>query len=1108
MAKKNIKKEELKYDVFICYSTNDLPFVEKFAEKLKQDGLIVWLDKWEIDPVIGIEKPVELGIMGSRNLLFIMTENSFGKDWRILDKQIVMFNGLSNKQRKFLPILVEECEIKETLKQFVYINYIDRSADKYLKILNTCKLVKRTESNLDSKKTQLKSVKILKGHTELIRRVVVSKNSKIVASASNDKTIRIWDINQEKCINVLSGHKNAIWAIAISEDGKKLISGSFDNTIRYWDTISGQCIKIIQDQCTLVYDIAMTPDGKYAASSHDFGVINVWNLIAGKKIATFRTVPVNVWSIEITPDGNTVISGSQNNIIEIWDVKTVKCINSLIGHKGSIQGLTLNSDKTKIISGSSDKTIKIWDLKSGRSIATLEGHTGKVWSVAVTNDGQYIVSGSEDKTIRIWEIDTGRCIKKLEGHYDSVYSVVLTQKSFNIVSTGRDKTIRIWDLLTKVGNEKIESSTIRYTNAKVLIVGDSGVGKSGLAIRLAENRFENTISTDAVWATQLKLALKDENIDKEIWLWDFGGQPDYRLVHQLFMDETSLALLVFNPQNENPFESLYQWNYELQRAARRPFKKYLVSGRIDRGGLIVSRETINSFSTQNDFSGYYETSANTGSGCQELYDAILNGIDWDEIPWTSSPKIFNLLKKEIIKLKDEGKVLLRLTELKQQLEMRLQNDSFTFDELLAVIGLLAGPGIVWQLEFGNFILLQPEKINAYAAAVIRKVRQHPEEIGCISEEDVLNGILDYQDLKRLNKEDEQIVLYAMHQNFIYHGLCLREQTDAGTLLIFPAYFKRERRLLEEHPEIFVTYSFNGNLDEIYSTLIIRLHHTSSFHKHKLWRYAADFVTEEGKKIGIKMNKREEGNGEIAIYFEPHISDETKVTFIRYVHEHLRIKTMDIIRFRHYVCPNCNTPVENKKTARDRLLAGKKDIICVCCEKRIPLWDLIEEKFASDQLIVAVNKLTEQVNLKIDNESKELILVGHIFAIAGEAGQIFRPTSNSDWGIDGEIEFKNDHGNASGKRIYLQLKSGDSYLKTRKIDNAEIFTISNPRHIKYWKSQAYPVMLIIRNSEGLIRWMDITEYLKNRSNDSRQIIFKGESFSTLSLLRLRDKILDY
>ena len=207
-------------------------------------------------------------------------------------------------------------------------------------------------------------------------------------------------------------------------------------------------------------------------------------------------------------------------------------------------------------------------------------------------------------------------------------------------------------------------------------------------------------------------------------MWDFAGQADYRLIHQLFMDEAAVAVLVFNPQGENPFEGLGQWDRDLERAARRDYSRLLVAGRCDRGGLTVSRESIEEFVRNRGYDQYLQTSAKTGDGCEALREVIEQSIDWDSIPWTASPKIFKLLKEEIIRLGDEGFTLLRMSELKQQLEMRLPDDPFTYEELQAVVGLLAGPGHVWQLEFGQFVLLHPERINSYAAAVGRTVRSH------------------------------------------------------------------------------------------------------------------------------------------------------------------------------------------------------------------------------------------------------------------------------------------------------------------------------------------------------------------------------------------------
>ncbi len=115
----------------------------------------------------------------------------------------------------------------------------------------------------------------------------------------------------------------------------------------------------------------------------------------------------------------------------------------------------------------------------------------------------------------------------------------------------------------------------------------------------------------------------------------------------------------------------------------------------------------------------------------------------------------------------------------------------------------------------------------------------------------------------------------------------------------------------------------------------------------------------------------------------------------------------------------------------------------------------------------------------------------------------------DYGIDGEVEFKDNDGQASGKKIYVQLKSGNSYLRTRRHDGREVFDVKNERHLTYWINQPVDVYLVIRQTdersgEETIRWMNVTRYLKNRKDKtSRQIVFEGERLDMQAVWRLRD-----
>ncbi len=707
------------------------------------------------------------------------------------------------------------------------------------------------------------------------------------------------------------------------------------------------------------------------------------------------------------------------------------------------------------------------------------------------------------------------------GHAGGVRSVAYSGDGLSALSAAWNGVLRVWDLekakeAVGVGAGAEEEAGVQYTNAKVLLVGDTGVGKTGLAryLALGVKDEEQNLSTDGAWATQWTLPhtqAKNE-VDREIWLWDFAGQVDYRLVHQLFMDDTAAAVMVFNPQDQNPFEGLGQWDRDLHKATRKPFAKLLAAGRIDRGGLIVSRGSIDKFMKERGFAPpLHETSARTGEGCDQLREAIIAGIQWQNIPKTTSPALYHRIKQETLRLRDGGPVVIRLAELKQRMELALPGESFSLDELQTVVSLLAGPGMIQNVGFGGVILLRPEVLSRYAAALVRKVRKHPKELGCIRESDLLAGELDYQDFVRVPAEQETIVLRTLHETLVSRAWCLKQVTDGEVVLTFPSYFRRERPEQPKHPSVLVTYRFTGPADDIYATLVVRLHYTTAFESDQLWRFAADFKTQTGKGLGLKLTREAEGGARLDVYFDADVDEDSRVLFAQYVHSHLKDQAQNVVRLRHYACGNKKCPaygvaITDRAAIDAALASGEKQMFCSRCGKPILLHDVLEKKFESPKTDAEIRVMQVEVQQVLDNEGRELVLVGHAYTIVGEAGQIYRGYTNSDHGIDGEIEFKNNEGQASGKRLYIQLKSGDSYLTKRQRDGAEVFHIKKARWATYWREQAYPVMLVIRNSKGDIRWMDVTEYLKRAGDQVKQIIFKGERFDALSVIRWREKIL--
>jgi small GTP-binding protein len=805
----------------------------------------------------------------------------------------------------------------------------------------------------------------------------------------------------------------------------------------------------------------------------------------------------------------------------LWDVSTGRCERVLEGHMRPVNSVSFSPDGRSALSGSDDQTVRLWDVSTGRCERVLEGHTNSVMSVSFSPDGRSALSGAVDQTVRLWEVSTGRCEHVLEGHTSGVYSVSFSPDGRSALTVAYNGVARIWDL-SRIADTDGTVAQVQYTNVKVLLVGDPGVGKTGLSQRLTTGNWEPTESTDGAWATHWPLphSLEDDGVEREILLWDFAGQVDYRLVHQLFMDETAAAVLVFNPQAENPFEGLGQWDRDLCKANRKPFAKLLAAGRIDRGGLRAGTDSLKNFMEERGFEGpLHETSAKTGEGCEALRDAIVRSIDWQNYTTTTSPALYRRLKQEILALRDSGPVLIRQTDLKQRLEQSLGGEKVDPAQLDAVIGLLAGPGMIQRLDFGGIVLLQPEFLSRYAAAAIRKMRKHPQDLGCIWEKELLAGDLDFGDVTRLAADDEAAVLRALHEMALQRAWCFRQLVGPEYLLTFPSYFKRERPANPLHPNVGASYRFNGPVDEIYATLVVRLHHTDWFETTDLWKDCCDFRTQSSAPLGIVLSREGEGRFRLDAWFSPEVSDDARIVFERYVFDHLTEHAQDAVRLRHFACANKKCPDYGRpiadRTAIDRELApgGKGFIFCPGCGKKINLRDAIEKKFTSPEVKEQSRKLKDEGQRVLDNTRLELILVGHAFTIAAEANQIFRPTTVADYGIDGEIEFRialeNGQFYGSGQRLCLQLKSGDSYLRKRKRDGAEVFQIKNPHWVAYWRDQQFPVMLVIRTSDGVIRWMDVRDYLRRETTGGRevtQIIFDGEPFDADSVCRWRERLL--
>jgi hypothetical protein len=585
-----------------------------------------------------------------------------------------------------------------------------------------------------------------------------------LAGGSLDGTVSLWDTTEGKLLRTFEWRRSPFeWqrsevaSVAFDAAGRLLASGSSNGTVNLWDTDSGELLHACTGQGGSVASVAFHPTKPLLASGADDGTVNLWDVANGELLRTFRGPRAEVVGVAFDPAGRTLARGSSDGTVILWDTTNGALPRLFERHRSPVCSVGFEPGGHMLAVGSLDNTVRLWDVPNSKLRRILEGHRGSVVALSFHRQRPLLATMGWDDMIRVWSSETWDVVAVIQRHARYRFRGLSFHPSLpRLAVAGARLHVYELDLDVLLGERQPAEAprTVHYVNAKVVLVGDTGVGKTGLSLVLSGRPFQATDSTAGrqVWAldTAEEQLPGERRRTRETLLWDLAGQPGYRVIHQLHLSEVAVALVVFDARSEtDPLAGVVHWERALRAAHQRqgdeavPLTKFLVSARADRGGVPVSRERLDALVKEFDFAGYFATSAKEGWRIGELRAAIESAIPWDELPTVTSSELFATIKSYLIEVKETGRLLAPAGQLFEDFARQGPQVIAEEDDLRAdfdvCVGRLENRDLIRRLSFGDYVLLQPELLDAYASALVIAAKDEPDGLGSIAEERALSG---------------------------------------------------------------------------------------------------------------------------------------------------------------------------------------------------------------------------------------------------------------------------------------------------------------------------------------------------------------------------------